>query len=135
MTPQKRKKSLRGEVELIEGLLAPSLVDGAQGKRWWRRRRKSSSGGGGGRPAAAADDKDDDDVDGFYFLQLGVEAEVRVTSFPLQKVAHGSGGGLLKFLDKKSSWHHPPSSPSSSVGYPLLTVCRYTTVTMRRQGV
>lgn len=93
----KRKKSLRGEVELIEGLLAPSLVDGAQGKRWWRRRRKSSSGGG--RPAAADDKDDDDDVDGFYFLQLGVEAEVRVTSFPLQKVAHGSCGGLLKFLD------------------------------------
>lgn len=57
------------------------------------RRRKSSSGGSGGeRPAAAADDKDEDnDVDGFYFLQLRMEAEVRVTSFPLWKVAHGRG--------------------------------------------
>lgn len=40
----KKKESLRGEVELIEGLLAPSLMLMEPKGRRWRRRR--SSGGG-----------------------------------------------------------------------------------------
>lgn len=52
---------------------------------------------GGSRPAVDNNDEDDaDDADGFYFLQLAVEAEVRVTYFPLPKVAHDSGGGASK---------------------------------------